>query len=75
MSLYNRSHLRLMRDHFRPNARFTEYNPKTYKVYFDECLNKNGEVINKKFSDLKTYIDNLYRVFNAILQDELLELD
>lgn len=74
MSLYNRSHLRLMRDHFRPNARLTEYLPKTYKVYLDECRNKNGEVINKKFSDLKAYIDNLYRVFNAILQDELLDL-
>ncbi|TXB66172.1 AIPR family protein [Vicingus serpentipes] len=75
MSLYSRSHRRLMKDHFRPSSKLTDYNPKTYKLYLDECRNKNGEIIKKKFSDLKIYLDNLYRVFNAILQDELLELE
>ena len=75
MSLYSRIHLRLMRDHFRPNARTTDFNPKTYKLYLDECRNKNGEIIKNKYSSLKIELDNLYRVFNAILKDELLELE
>lgn len=74
MSLYNRSHLSLMKAHFRPNKDSTEFSPKTYDVYLNECRNNSGQIINKKLSELKIYLENLYRVFNAILQDELLEL-
>jgi len=74
MSLYSRRHLRLMRDHFRPNPKFTELTPLTYKLYLVNCQNKNGEIIRRKFTDLKIHLDDLYRVFKAILKDELLDL-
>ncbi|GER58860.1 hypothetical protein ULMA_09680 [Patiriisocius marinus] len=75
MSLYSRRHLRLMKDHFRPNSKLTAFSPYTYELYLVNCCNKNGEIINRKFSELKIYLDDLYRVFNAILKDELLDLD
>ncbi|APG66305.1 hypothetical protein LPB136_13390 [Tenacibaculum todarodis] len=75
MSLYSRRHYRLIKDHFRPNSKLTEYKPKTYNIYLVECQNKNGELINRKFSDLKIHLEELYRVFNEILKDELLKLD
>jgi hypothetical protein len=74
MSLYSRRHLKLIRDHFRPNFKLKEYKPKSYKIYLIDCQNINGEVINRKFSDLKIHLEDLYRVFNAILKDELLDL-
>ena len=74
MSLYSRRHLKLMRDHFRPNLKLKEYKPKSYKVYLVDCQNINGEVINRKFSELKIHLEDLYRVFNAIIKDELLDL-
>ncbi|QNK77258.1 AIPR family protein [Winogradskyella sp. PAMC22761] len=73
MSLYSRRHLKLMKDHFRPNSKLTEIRPYTYELYLIGCSNKNGDIINKKFQDLKIYLDELYRVFNAILKDELLD--
>ena len=75
MSLYSRTHLSLMRNHFRPNTKKTDFNPKTYKLYLGECQNQNGVTIKRKFTDLKIHLDRLYRVFNAILNDELLRLD
>ena len=75
MSMYSRRHLRLMKDHFRPNFKLTEYNPLTYKLYLVDCNNKNGDIIKRKFLDLKIKLDDLYRVFNAIMLDELLELE
>jgi len=75
MSLYSRRHLRLMVEHFRPNIKLMDYDPMTYNLYLLQCRNKNGEIIKKKFSDLKNKLDELYRVFNAIMKDELLELE
>lgn len=75
MSLYSRRHLRLMKDHFRPNLKLNEYKPKSYRLYLIACQNKNGELIKKKFIDLKIHLDDLYRVFNAILQDDLLDIE
>ena len=74
MSLYSRRHYRLMKDHFRPNSKLTGFSPITYKLYMNDCQNKNGEIIKRKFNDLKIYLDDLYRVFNAILKDELLDI-
>ena len=75
MSLYSRRHLRLMQDHFRPNTKLTDYDPMTYNLYLVQCQNKNGEIIKKKFLELKNKLDDLYRVFNAIMKDELLEFE
>ena len=74
LSLYSRRHLRLMMDHFRPNPKLTEFNPMTYKLYLINSQNINGEIIKRKFADLKIHLDDLYSVFNAILKDELLDL-
>lgn len=74
MSLYSRRHFTLMKNHFNPNKDRTSIAPKTYKLYLSECSNKNGEIIKRKFIDLKTHLDDLYRVFNAILKDELLNI-
>lgn len=75
MSLYSRRHLSLMKGHFRPNSKLTEISPKTYKLYLIDCNNKNGVIIKKKFTDLKIYLDDLYRVFNEVLKDDLLDLN
>jgi hypothetical protein len=75
MSLYSRRHLRLMKNHFRPNSKLTEFSPMSYKLYLSEAKNKNGEIIKRKFIDLKTHLDDLYRVFNSIMKDELLQLN
>lgn len=74
MSLYSRRHLTLMKNHFNPNKNKTTISPKTYNLYMNECSNKNGEIIKRKFIEMKLYLDDLYRVFNAILKDELLDL-
>ena len=74
MSLYSRRHLKLMKDHFRPNSKLTGFSPLTYDLYLINCNNKRGEIIKSKFLDLKKHLDELYRVFNTILKDELLDL-
>lgn len=75
MSLYSRRHLTLMKNHFNPNKDKTAISPKSYKLYVAECSNKNGELIKRKFIEMKLFLDDMYRVFNAILKDELLDLE
>lgn len=75
LSLYSSRHLKLMKDHFRPNSKLTSFSPLTYKLYLIKCQNINGDMIKRKFNDMKIYLDDLYRVFNAILKDELLEIN
>ena len=75
MSLYSRNHLRLMKDHFRPNTKLTTFNPMTYDLYLIECNNNSGVIIKKRFTKMKLHLDNLYRIFQAILKDELLDLN
>ena len=74
MSLYSRSHLALMRDHFRPNADKNKIDPISYQMYLHNCKNIKGELINRKFQEIKLHLENLYRVFNEILKDELLSI-
>lgn len=74
MSLYSRRHLSLLNNHFRPNLELALISPLTYKLYLADCCNKNGDIIKSKFEDFKTHILDLYRVFNAILRDEMLNL-
>lgn len=75
LSLYSSRHLKLMKDHFRPNSKLTSFSPLTHKLYLIKCQNINGDMIKRKFNDMKIYLDDLYRVFNAILKDELLEIN
>jgi hypothetical protein len=75
MSLYSRRHLKMMKDHFRPNTKLTSIEPLTYKLYLLRCQNTNGDIIKRKFNEMKIDLDDLYRVFNAILKDELLEIN
>ena len=75
LSLYSSRHHKLMKDHFRPNSKLTSFSPLTYKLYLIKCQNINGDIIKRKFNDMKIYLDDLYRVFNAILKDELLEIN
>jgi hypothetical protein len=74
MSLYSRSHESLLNSHFRPNNSSSSINIYTYKLYLMECQNVKGEVIKKKLISMHEKIIELYRVFSAVMEDELLEL-
>jgi hypothetical protein len=74
MSLYSRSHGELIKSHFRPNSKMSSINAYTYNLYLMECQNSKGEVIKKKIGAMHEKIRELYRVFSAIMEDELLNL-
>lgn len=74
MSLYNRTHESLIRKHFRPNTNMTKIDPISYKLYLLECQAVNGTIIKKKSLEMIIQIEELSRVFEAILKDELLSL-
>ncbi|MEI7474812.1 MAG: AIPR family protein [bacterium] len=74
MSLYNRSHETLLKNHFQPNPGCTEITPKSYKIYLLSCQKADGTIVKNRLSELKIQIEELSRVFDAVLNDPLLTL-
>ena len=70
MSKYGRNHKAMFKEHFRPNLGSKKsFSPLTYQLYEMQC---NG--VKKRLDEMKNKIENLYRVFNAVITDENLIL-
>lgn len=74
MSLYNRTHETILKNHFQPNFKLTEINPKSYNIYLLSCQKSDGTIIKNRLTELKIQIEELSRVFDAVLNDPLLNL-
>ena len=68
MSRYSRTHLSVLKNHFRPQNKVygeVNINPYSFDVYISEC---NG--VKKKIDEIKLKIEEVYRIFNAVINDE-----
>jgi hypothetical protein len=68
MSRYSRVHLATLKSHFRPIEKGygeIKINPYSYDLYLDECKG-----VKKKLEDFKLKIEELYRIFTAVVNDE-----
>lgn len=74
MSLYSRSHREIIRSHFQPNGKLTEINPKSHASYLNKIQKSDGTLVKSKLSEINKEIEELFRIFEAILKDELLVL-
>jgi len=68
MSRYSRTHLSVLKNHFRPQNKVygeVNINPYSFDLYISEC---NG--VKKKIEEVKLRIEEVYRIFNAVINDE-----
>ena len=70
MSKYGRNHKTMFYNHFRPIlGPRKSFSPLTYELYVMDCKG-----VKKKLDEMKNKIEDLYRVFNAVITDENLIL-
>jgi len=74
MGLYSRSHLRKLKEHFRPDSKLSAVEPISYELYLSSCTNNNGGIVKSKLKDLHDDIADLYRIYTAVINDDKLIL-